>query len=793
MPTLTGFGTGHQLLEIVMSLALGFSLSVGARGGGVVQAPVVFGPVGFSVGARTLLGVALGLGSRSAGAVSGGATVLALGTRVAGGDHFAALGSGIVTTAPPVDALYTYTGCTLSNAQGSSDPFTLNISTVAGAYTFTSVAGFDAALADDAGAGSDFLPAEGMSIHVIGAAGQSNMVGSGADDGGAGHPAGVYEWGRNGADDGVIVPAQAPLQHNDIYAAGNMGLDTGFSIAYRAANPNAVLIFVPAARGGTDFHSGDWAGGGANYADFEARANAVLAQLSEADFTAIIWHQGENSRHDTGGLASYQADLEGFISSIRDGIAGASDTTPFILGGLAPAFLANASPDPQFVQDAIDAVPGRIALTAVASASGLTAPDNTHFDGTSLRTLGGRYHAALATARVNTGTVPAFTGTPAITGTPQTGQVLSLVNTDASGPPTPTLTFQWKRDGADISGATSATYTPGTADDLASITCTITATNTAGAVEATTAGVAVTHPAPVAAGGTIDVELAIDAAANHDASQHFTGSGLVFAVQSGTLDAGLSLDPGTGAITGTPTIEGTDNPVTIRATNSGGTADQAILIDITSAPSQPIPVPVTFDGATDHLTRGAALAGASASQSVSGYFKYEMTGANLFLVDAADGSDIQIKVSNATQIVIQLAGSTLSSNAGFGPGSGEHEVWWSWDGAAGTGEIFVDGADEKTAGSGIIAGTAPFSSTSWTIAAKIDASKKWAGTLSRFTVWDDAVLDVTSASVRTGMADEAQAASLGTNIIDMYGAAADWNTGTNHGTGGSFTMNGSVV
>lgn len=49
--------------------------------------------------------------------------------------------------------------------------------------------------------------------------------------------------------------------------------------------------------------------------------------------------------------------------------------------------------------------------------------------------------------------------------------------------------YQWKRDGADIAGATSSTYTLDPADENAMITVTVTATNAFGSTSATSAAV----------------------------------------------------------------------------------------------------------------------------------------------------------------------------------------------------------------------------------------------------------------------------------------------------------------
>ncbi len=84
--------------------------------------------------------------------------------------------------------------------------------------------------------------------------------------------------------------------------------------------------------------------------------------------------------------------------------------------------------------------------------------------------------------------VPANTALPAISGTPHVGQQLSCSQGTWSGGSI-SYTYQWKRGGSSISGATSSTYTLVGADADNSITCTVTATNGAGSASATSNGV----------------------------------------------------------------------------------------------------------------------------------------------------------------------------------------------------------------------------------------------------------------------------------------------------------------
>lgn len=61
------------------------------------------------------------------------------------------------------------------------------------------------------------------------------------------------------------------------------------------------------------------------------------------------------------------------------------------------------------------------------------------------------------------------------------GQVLSANNGSWSGKTPITYTYQWTRDGTNISGATAQTYTLVAADKSHVISCQVTATNATGA------------------------------------------------------------------------------------------------------------------------------------------------------------------------------------------------------------------------------------------------------------------------------------------------------------------------
>lgn len=85
---------------------------------------------------------------------------------------------------------------------------------------------------------------------------------------------------------------------------------------------------------------------------------------------------------------------------------------------------------------------------------------------------------------VATPTAPSNTVAPAVTGTAVTGQTLTCTTGTWTGYPAPTFTYQWKRNGTAITGATNSTYVLVTADEGTAVKCTVTATNASGAVNA---------------------------------------------------------------------------------------------------------------------------------------------------------------------------------------------------------------------------------------------------------------------------------------------------------------------
>jgi hypothetical protein len=97
----------------------------------------------------------------------------------------------------------------------------------------------------------------------------------------------------------------------------------------------------------------------------------------------------------------------------------------------------------------------------------------------------------------STPAAPVNTALPSIFGDHAPGATLTANRGSWSGFPNPTFTYQWKRDGSSIGGATGTSYVVLIGDVAHTITVTVTATNSQGNASATSAGVVIALDPPV--------------------------------------------------------------------------------------------------------------------------------------------------------------------------------------------------------------------------------------------------------------------------------------------------------
>lgn len=172
---------------------------------------------------------------------------------------------------------------------------------------------------------------------------------------------------------------------------------------------------------------------------------------------------------------------------------------------------------------------------------------------------------------------------PAITGSAVQGVTLSVSNGTWSGYPSPSFTYQWKRAGSPIAGATSSTYGLQAADVGSAITCTVTASNGFSSANATSAATASVTKTTLS---YTPVTSATQGSAYTGATPSASGGTAPYTYSvSGSLPAGLSLNSSTGVISGTPTTVQTASGLVLVVTDANGVMDSgsAFSIDVASS------------------------------------------------------------------------------------------------------------------------------------------------------------------------------------------------------------------
>jgi large repetitive protein len=252
---------------------------------------------------------------------------------------------------------------------------------------------------------------------------------------------------------------------------------------------------------------------------------------------------------------------------------------------------------------------------------------------------------------------------PTITSTPPAGTIVVPTpysyDVNATGTPAPTYTATplpasgWLT----INAATGVlSGTPAGSDSQVVPTITVTASNGVGAPSTQTVDITV-NASPAFTSGAVPAAQRNVAYAGHT----FTASGFpapTFSITSGTLPTGMTFVAG--ALAGTPTDPGASVPLTITATNAGGTANSVINLAVNEPPTVTsagapageigvvyaghtfvatgFPVP-TWSLTTGTLPTGLTLAGAALSGTPTGAGSGGVSGTLTFTATNGVGAD----------------------------------------------------------------------------------------------------------------------------------------------------------
>lgn len=179
------------------------------------------------------------------------------------------------------------------------------------------------------------------------------------------------------------VTAKHPL-HFDIASPG-VGPGLEFAIKMAEANPDVTIGLVPSAVGATGIDL--WQPGGYDsakdvYPYDDALVRAKRAMLSGV-MKGILWHQGEGNSSESSSN-TWPGKVKVLIDRLRSEFA--NNQLPFIVGELS-----YERSNSHYINDKLPQLVSEVPYTAIASASGLTAFDITHFDSPSATILGERY------------------------------------------------------------------------------------------------------------------------------------------------------------------------------------------------------------------------------------------------------------------------------------------------------------------------------------------------------------------------------------------------------------------
>ncbi|MBI2513889.1 MAG: immunoglobulin domain-containing protein [Opitutae bacterium] len=275
---------------------------------------------------------------------------------------------------------------------------------------------------------------------------------------------------------------------------------------------------------------------------------------------------------------------------------------------------------------------------------------------------------------------------------PQTATVggSATFNVTATGVPAPT--YQWRFNGAPISGATTSTLTLNNLRLADNGTITVAVTNAGGTLVSNGALLTVNPLAPV-----ITSPLSANAVANAP-FRYQIGTNQTLAQFGATgLPNGLSLNQTTGVIEGTPTQTGTFN-VALTATNATGSDQQTLVLSV-QPPAPIITSPASASGrvgqsftytitATNSptgygaatLPPGLTLSGAtiSGTPTAAGFYTASVSAQN---ATGTSTQSINIQIAAPLNAPVFTGGSNVSGTAGtsfsFTPNFGSGITAWA--------------------------------------------------------------------------------------------------------------------
>ena len=279
--------------------------------------------------------------------------------------------------------------------------------------------------------------------------------------------------------------------------------------------------------------------------------------------------------------------------------------------------------------------------------------------------------AGSATSNAATLTVTAAATAPTITTQPSSRSVTSgsaaSFSVVASG--TATLTFQWKKDGSSISGATSSTYSISSTSTSDAGSYTVVVTNSAGSATSNAATLTVT-PAPVILSGPANVSVTVGNGATFSVVS--TGTALTYQWRKN----GVNISGATSATLSFSSTQLTDvGNYSVMVSNAGGSV---VSTAATLTFNQVSPPVITASPNTGTVVAGQNLTLTVSATGIGLSYQWRKDGAPIV---GATGSSLSILTVTANDagsysvIVTNAGGFVISSAAGIAVSTGTSPVF----------------------------------------------------------------------------------------------------------------------
>jgi hypothetical protein len=216
-----------------------------------------------------------------------------------------------------------------------------------------------------------------------------------------------------------------------------------------------------------------------------------------------------------------------------------------------------------------------------------------------------------------------------------------------------------------------------------------------------------------------------------------------------------------------------------------------------------------YDGTNDYATRGADLTGIADGQAGIVSLWFRLDGGDgiqqLLLANAATAGSSTFFVTRTAANVIQIGGrntalTLILSNVSTGTyvaGASWVHLLASWDLAAGIGQLYINGADDKNGAGTQTLATIDYTMADFSVGAGIAGTNKLNGCLSEV-FFHTQYLDISNASNRQLFRSAAgKPVSLGPTGALPLGVqpllyAPNGDPSTNAGSGGNFTVTGAL-